>query len=220
MVFTMEENKQIWPGSAAEGEIEILEEVLVWSNPVARLFNDRVRFPNGEGGEPEEGEQFRLGEAEDLDDGVVVVPITHDDRILLIRQFRHPIRMWMRELPRGARNRGESPANTASRELREEIGYEAEATYSLGRIANDSGQLTGLPFLVAARVRDLGKSEPESTEAIDQILSYTFGELKRACRRGDIIDSFTLCAVVRLEPHFSGDRFAYSSENAPPSNQG
>jgi ADP-ribose pyrophosphatase len=220
MVVTMEENKRIWPGSAVEGEIEILEEVLVWSNPVARLFNDRVRFPNGEGGEPEEGEQFRLGEAEELDDGVVVVPITHDDRILLIRQFRHPIRMWMRELPRGARNRGESPANTASRELREEIGYEVEATYSLGRIANDSGQLTGFPFLVAARVRDVGESEPESTEAIDQTLSYAFSELKRACQRGEIIDSFTLCAVVRLEPHFRGDRFTYSPEDAPPAYQG
>lgn len=212
----MQENKRIWPGSVTDGEIEIMEEVLIWSNPVARLFNDRVRFPNGEGGEPEEGEQFRLSEAEDLDDGVVVAPITRDGRILLIRQFRHPIRMWMRELPRGARNRGESPASTVARELREEIGYEPEETYPLGRIANDSGQLAGFPFLYAARVRDVGESEPESTEAIDETLSYSFSELKQACQRGDIIDSFTLCAVVRLEPHFVNDRFAYRREAAPP----
>lgn len=212
----MQENRRIWPGDVFRGEIQILQEREVWSNPVARLFNDRVRFPAAENGSHKEGEQFRLGLSEALDDGVIMVPITADDRILLIRQFRHPIRMWMRELPRGAIDRGEPPAEAAARELREEIGCEVERSYPLGRIANDSGQLTGFPHLFAARVREGGASEPEETEAIDRVFSYSFSELKHACQRGEIIDSFTLAAVARLEPHFARNRFAYRPESAPP----
>lgn len=211
----MQENRRIAPGDATRGEIEILAEEVVWSNPVVQLLNARVRFPATRYGEHQEGMQFRLSPAESKDDGVVVVPIAEDDRILLIRQFRHPIRMWMRELPRGARERGEPPRDAAARELREETGYEVEESYSLGRIATDSGQLTGFPFLYAARVRRAGESEPEETEAIDRILRYSFTELKRACQRGEIIDSFTLAAVARLEPHFVGDRFQYQSAAAP-----
>lgn len=208
----MRENERIFPGDATRGEIEIVEEAVVWANDQARLFVDRVRFPDGNG----EGTQFRLGPSESHGDGVIVVPITRDNQILLVRQFRHPIRMWLRELPRGASNRDEPPADAAARELREEIGCEVEASYPLGRIANDSGQLAGFPYLFAARVRRDGAAEPEATEAISGIFEYRFSELKRACQRGEIVDSFTLAAVARLEPHFEGDRFRFRPDAAPP----
>lgn len=211
----MEANRRIEPGDAARGEIQVLQETEVWSNPAARLLVARVRFPKTENGTHAEGEEFRLTPGADKEDGVVVVPITADDRILLVRQFRHPVRMWLRELPRGSRERGERPEDTAARELREEIGYEVEQSYPLGRIANDSGQLSSLPSLYAARVRRAGEREPEDSEAIDRVFAYTFAELKRACQRGKILDSFTLAAVTRLEPHFDGDRFAYRPEAAP-----
>lgn len=206
------ENRRIFPGDAGRGEIQIVQERLVWANDTARLWVDRVRFPDGNG----EGDQFRLGPSEQHGDGVIVVPITADDRILLVRQFRHPVRMWLRELPRGASNRDEAPADAAARELREEIGCEVETSVSLGRIANDSGQLVGFPHLFAARVRQDGPAEPEATEAISGIFAYTFSELKRACQRGEIVDSFTLAAVTRLEPHFDGDRFRFRPDAAPP----
>src|SRR3954447_23479177 len=97
---SVRENTRIWPGDASRGEIEIISEEIVWSNEVARLFNDRVRFPGRKGQAHVEGTHFRLDHAASKDDGVVVVPITHDERILLVRQFRHAVRMWMRELPR------------------------------------------------------------------------------------------------------------------------
>jgi ADP-ribose pyrophosphatase len=216
----VQENRRTWPGDADQGEIEILGEEVVWSNEVARLFNDRVRFPGGRAGEHREGMHFRLDHAESKDDGVVIVPITGDDGILLVRQFRHAVRMWMREIPRGARERGESIVDAAVRELREEIGRGASAVYPLGRIAPASSELTEYPYLFAARVTDQGESEPEATEAIDAVFAYTFAELKRACQVGEIVDSFTLAAVTRLEPHFDGLRFVYRRDAAPPANDG
>jgi ADP-ribose pyrophosphatase len=209
------ENERVHPGDADRGEAQILDEHEVWCNEVARLLVGRVRFPAEKHGRHVEKEQFRLDHSVKQDDGVIAVPILPDDRIILVRQFRHPVRMWLRELPRGGREKGEGVAQAAARELREEVGCETVQTYPLGRVTTDSGQQTGYPHLVAARVQEPAASEPEDTEAIDRLFRYTFGELLDACRRGRIVDSFTLAAVLRLEPHFDGDRFTYRPEYAP-----
>lgn len=211
----MVENERIHPGDAERGEAQILDEHEVWCNEVARLLVGRVRFPAVKGGRHVEKEQFRLDHSVKQDDGVIAVPILPDDRIILVRQFRHPVRMWLRELPRGGRERGERVEEAAARELREEVGCETMHTYPLGRITTDSGQQTGYPHLVAVRVAEPTEREPEDTEAIDRLFRYPFGELHDACQRGRIVDSFTLAAVLRLEPHFEGDRFVYRPERAP-----
>ena len=210
------ENTRVWPGDPARGEIELVEERVVWENEVARLYSDRVRLPaRDEGGRPGAAEQFRLGHAPGLSDGVVIAPVAGDDRILLVRQFRHPVRMWLRELPRGAGNAGEAPADAARRELREELGCDAREILPLGRVVNDSGQLVGVPHLFAARVAEGGEPQREEGESIDRVLRYSFTDLRRACERGEILDSFTLVAVLRLGPHFDGDRFAWRADAAP-----
>ena len=101
------------------------------------------------------------------------------------------------------------PDDAARRELKEEIGAEAVEIYPLGRIVTDSGQQVGFPHLVAARIREGGDAQPEESEAIDARFRYTYPELVAACERGEIIDSFTLAAVVRLRPHFESGRFVY-----------
>jgi ADP-ribose pyrophosphatase len=199
------ENSCIDPGDANKGEIQILSEETVWENESARLLVARVKLPKSN----EFKEHFRLAHAQGTSDGVIIVPITKDDRIILIRQFRHPVRMWLREVPRGASKDGETPGDAARRELKEEIGADAVEIFALGRIVTDSGQQVGQPHIVAARIREGGPAEPEVGEAIDGTFKYTYAELVAACERGEIIDSFTLAAVVRLRPHFESGRFVY-----------
>lgn len=199
------ENTCIEPGDAKKGEIEILAEETVWENETARLLVARVKLPKSD----DFKEHFRLAHPEGISDGVIIVPITDDDRIVLIRQFRHPVRMWLRELPRGASEEGESPEDAAGRELKEEIGAKATEFFPLGRMVTDSGQQVGHPHIVAARVKLSGDAEPEDSESIDARFQYTYPELAAACERGEIIDSFTLAAVVRLRPHFESGRFVY-----------
>ena len=62
-------------------------------------------------------------------DAVVIVPIDHDGRILMVRQYRHPARRWLLELPAGSiDDRDASPAEAAQRELREETGHRGTLT--------------------------------------------------------------------------------------------
>jgi ADP-ribose pyrophosphatase len=198
----------VWPGRSADGEIEVLEEVLVWHNPIARLFEDRVRYPAHDGGDETEARNFRLVPAQDQEEGVVIAPIDEHGRLLLVRQFRHPVRRWMIECPRGARERGESPEEAAARELREETGADATAFLPLGRLAPDSGQLGSVVWLLAARVRRAGPREPEDTEAIDRVVPMAYAALRSACERGEILDAFTLAVVLRLAPYAGGDALA------------
>lgn len=205
---------RIVPGNADLGEIEIRSEQLVWENHAVRLFNDRVRYPAREGGEHVEQDAFRLTDAPGKLNGVITVPITGDDRITVVRQFRHPVRMWMVELPRGAREVGETPEAAAAREIGEEIGYSVDRMHSLGRVAPDSGQLSSIPHIIAARVHREGAPHREETEAIDRVVTMPYETLREACERGEIIDGYTLAAVLRLAPYARAGRILLPGEGA------
>ena len=56
----------------------------------------------------------------------VVVPITDDWELLLVKQYRKPCEMVSLELPAGKLDEGELPETCAIRELREETGYVPE----------------------------------------------------------------------------------------------
>ena len=55
----------------------------------------------------------------------VSVIAIEDDRILLVREYRHPVDRIVTDLPTGSVSAGENPFDAAHRELREETGYEA-----------------------------------------------------------------------------------------------
>jgi 8-oxo-dGDP phosphatase len=58
---------------------------------------------------------------------VGVVALDEDDRVLMIRQYRHPAGRQLWEIPAGLRDvSGEALVDTARRELEEETGYAAE----------------------------------------------------------------------------------------------
>jgi ADP-ribose pyrophosphatase len=61
-----------------------------------------------------------------------IVPLTADGQIILVRQYRHVTQVFCWEIPGGGMHPGESPEETAQRELREETGYRARCLRRLG----------------------------------------------------------------------------------------
>jgi len=59
-------------------------------------------------------------------DFVVIVALTRQDQLLLVRQFRRAAGAITLELPAGHIDPGETPEQAARRELAEETGYEAD----------------------------------------------------------------------------------------------
>ena len=70
----------------------------------------------------------------DPDDWVNVIATTPDDRLVLVRQFRHGAERVTLEIPGGVVDRGEDPAVAAARELLEETGFAGEAPVHLGTV--------------------------------------------------------------------------------------
>ena len=86
-----------------------------------------------------------------LPDYVSVVALTEDGRVLIVRQHRPAVEHDTLELPSGLVDPGETPQETARRELLEETGYQADEVELLGGMETDVGRLGNRIFTCIAR---------------------------------------------------------------------
>lgn len=125
-----------------------------------------------------------------------IVAVDSEDRVCLLRQFRPAAGGWIWELPAGRRELGESPQQTAARELAEEAGCSAEAWHTLGSILSSPGVCDEEIHLFLATGLAAQQVSHESFEAIE-IHWVSFGEALRRALAGDIRDSKTVAGLVR-----------------------
>ena len=88
----------------------------VFHGKLLHVKADRVRLSNGH----EATREYILHPG-----AAMIIAMTDDQTIALIRQFRYPLARHFIELPAGKIDPGEDPFDTAKRELREECGYVA-----------------------------------------------------------------------------------------------
>jgi ADP-ribose pyrophosphatase len=74
-------------------------------------------------------------------DYVMVIAVTAEGRLLLVRQFRPAVGATTLEFPSGHVDPRETPMEAARRELLEETGHVAAELEPLGRLAPDTGRL-------------------------------------------------------------------------------
>jgi ADP-ribose pyrophosphatase len=130
---------------------------------------------------------------------VFVVPLLRDGRIVLIRQYRHPLREWVWEVPAGSIG-DESPEETARRELEEEIGGTCEELIPLGWFYSSPAHLTlkSYPFLAVGV--ELGDSRPEETELL-QVVPLPADEVLARVRTGGFGGGQSALSLLLAEPH-------------------
>ncbi len=125
-----------------------------------------------------------------------VVAVDDDDRICLLRQYRHAAGGWLWEIPAGKRDPGEDTAATAARELREEAGVTARAWTSLGFIFTTPGFCDEQIHLYLARGLERVPPAREAAEVMEvHWLSLT--QTEELAAHGEITDGKTLCALYR-----------------------
>ncbi len=83
--------------------------------------------------------------------GAAVVVLDNDNRVCLLRQYRHAAGCWLWELPAGKIDTPESPQHTALRELQEEAGLIAKDLQMLGSFLSTPGFCDERIYLYLAR---------------------------------------------------------------------
>ena len=128
---------------------------------------------------------------------VVIIPVTVEGDLLLIRQFRPVLDSYVIEFPAGLNDKGETLVEAARRELIEETGYTSEAFELIAEGPVSSGLSTEV--LTVFLARDAVPAPPslrerfpiEETEAIEVIwtpLTSAYETIAEYRGKGDAVD--------------------------------
>lgn len=131
-----------------------------------------------------------------LQDSVVILPITAEGKIVLIKHFRIPTRdgeHWLYELPAGKidmlkSGRWERPKCAAARELSEELGYTAKRLEPLTPGYTTPGKVTEKQFPFIATGLKKGRQHLELGEVFAEIIEVTPAKALRMVDSGVIQD--------------------------------
>ena len=133
----------------------------------------------------------------DYPDWAVVVALTPDDRMVLVRQWRHAAQAWCLELPGGVIDPGDADAVAAARrELREETGYDApDWRHLYAAFPNPSTQSNRLHVVLATGAVPAGATAHEPGESLS-VTCMRVEEVLARTRTGDIGQSMHIGAIL------------------------
>lgn len=169
---------------------EVLGSEYLLETPWRNVRQDRVRTHTG---------QEIVYTYLETTEAAFVVPVTTDGKIVVIRQFRLPVRTWTWELPAGMVAAGEPPIEAARRELREEVGGVCDQLLPLGSYFACSGSLNSRHHAFLGLDVTLMAPELEPLELIELVLLDP-DEAFAMARTGRIDDAQSALALLMAEP--------------------
>ncbi len=186
MTGPLQDVAENWP---VETSTDLFREELPFA-----LRSDVVRRP----GHPDEDAFTRV--VLEHPGAVVVLAVDRDERVLCLRQYRHPAGQRMVELPAGLLDvSGEEPQAAAERELLEEAGLRAGSWTSLGSAYSSPGISGEVVHYFLARdleAADRGDFVASHEEADMEVMWVPFAELLAATLDGRVHDAPVMIAVL------------------------
>ncbi|HJV90871.1 MAG TPA: NUDIX hydrolase [Holophagaceae bacterium] len=132
-------------------------------------------------------------------DWVNVVAFTPEGELLVVEQFRHGIDEATLEVPGGSCDEGETPLESAARELREETGFEAGTLLGLGSCTPNPATLTNrCHTFLALDCRPVGELALDAAEEL-RVWACTWSEWESLMREGRVHHALVLTAIFKLQ---------------------
>jgi ADP-ribose pyrophosphatase len=133
---------------------------------------------------------------------VVLIPMTADGEIILVRQYRPAIATWAWELPAGTLKEGEDPREAAVRECHEEIGLIPGRLAKLGAFYPTPGYCDEvMNYYRLENLREPTDEDDEAAPDDDEDLepkAFSIEQIRAMIRAGEIIDLKTVAALTLL----------------------
>lgn len=167
----------------------------LYDGKILRLERDKVILENG---------NTAYREVVRHNGGACIVPVTKDNEILFVKQYRYPFSKVIMELPAGKLEINEQPEVCAKRELREETGAIGEVEY-LTEIYPTPGYSSEIIYIYAAFNVEIGSLSLDEDEFID-VVKVDINSALEMVKGGEINDAKTIVGIL-----FVADRIKASN---------
>lgn len=158
----------------------------IYEGRVLSLRLDTVELPD---------QKYTKREIVDHPGAVAIVPITKDNKVILVKQFRKAVEEPLLEIPAGKLEHGEDPVSCAVRELKEETGFSCDKIQFLLEFYTSPGFSNEKMHLFLATGLTEGIAEPENDEYIE-VITLGLDELLDMVHNGEITDSKTIIGII------------------------
>lgn len=191
--MTEQYNLQSLQDAKGLGE-QTLSSELVYAGDYLKVHRDTVRLPNG---------ASSTREYLNHPGAVMIMPLFENGDVLVERQYRYPMRQVFVEFPAGKKDAGETPLETAQRELLEETGYTAQNYTHITDIHNALAYCDEvIHFYVAEDLYDSGQQQLDDNEFV-QGMRVPLVELMNWIRQGWVPDVKTQLGTFWLQDYLS-----------------
>ncbi|MBS3995290.1 MAG: NUDIX hydrolase [Alkaliphilus sp.] len=164
---------------------------MIFEGKIINLRVDTVELPN---------HKLATREIVEHPGAVAVVPVTEDNKIVMVRQYRKPVEDFLLEIPAGKLDKDELPESCARRELEEETGYKAETLKHLLSFYTSPGFSNEILHIYLGQNLTQGKAHPDEDEYISSE-GYSLEELMGMIFNGSIMDSKTIIAILATKEY-------------------
>lgn len=160
------------------------------------LFNDRWFKVRRERCETPDGRIIDPYYVYDFSTWVGAVALTADNRVVMVRQYRHALGETCIEIPGGCVDDTDASIEAAiARELLEETGYRFSAFDYLGRISPNPSTNSNLLHMYLARGGEkVAEQSLDPNEEIEVVL-YSLEEVKQLLRENRIVQAMHVSAL-------------------------
>lgn len=170
-----------------------LKTEIVYEGSFLKVHKDEVELPDG---------QKSSREYIQHPGAAMLVPVTDDGQLVMIRQYRYPLRREFIEFPAGKIDAGEDPLQTARRELEEEAGMIAKEIRHLTTIHPVIGYSNERIEIYLARGLQKTAQHLDEGEFLE-VFEIPFTEALEKMHRGEISDVKTMVGLFWYQQIFN-----------------
>jgi len=162
----------------------------IYDGKVIQLQVDEVTLPDGK---KAKRELIKHSGA------VAVIPITKDNKIVLVEQYRKPLEKPLVEIPAGKLEIGEEPETAAIRELEEETGYTANNLSLITSFYSSPGFADEIVYIyITDELEKLDTPVEGDEDEFVEVHELTLDEAKQYVEEQRIHDAKTNYAILYL----------------------